>query len=336
MSKRKSFSTPTLICTYVHILGVKSSILLTMRHRRRTVMIDMSHRPLASGHGLDIGKGLPANIGPDILDLGVRDGRHESLGLPRLGDLGVELIDLLEREAFGLVDEEVDEGAADEAEAAPDEEDLGLQVGVAWAGVDHVRGGVGDGPVEQPVGRGRHGQGLGARLEREELACHDPRDGTPGAGEEEDVYTYEGDQDLVRDERAGRGADDGDDELTDAHADGAEEEQRSTTPFLDHVETGKSRADVDDVGDQTDDEGVGNAGVLEEGGTVVEDEVDTSKLLQGLKTASGGKTLAHGALEAIDVRRFAQAQLVFVVGFDLGKFLDQRGVGDIKTSESGQ
>lgn len=117
----------------------------------------------------------------DVLNVLEADGRHEALALPRLADLEVKLVDLLEGQTLGLVDHEVDEGDADEAEAAPDEEDLGLQVGVAGALVDHVRGGVGDGPVEEPVGGGGHGEGLGADLEGEDLAGNDPGDRTPGA-----------------------------------------------------------------------------------------------------------------------------------------------------------
>ena len=117
----------------------------------------------------------------DVLNVLEADGRHEALALPRLADLEVKLVDLLEGQTLGLVDHEVDEGDADEAEAAPDEEDLGLQVGVARALVDHVGGGVGDGPVEEPVGGGGHGEGLGADLEGEDLAGNDPGDRTPGA-----------------------------------------------------------------------------------------------------------------------------------------------------------
>lgn len=58
----------------------------------------------------------------------------------RLLDFGVQLVDLFECEAFGLVDEEVDEGDAEEAAGEPDEEDFGLQVGVAAAVVDEVGG----------------------------------------------------------------------------------------------------------------------------------------------------------------------------------------------------
>lgn len=66
-------------------------------------------------------------------------------------DLLVHGVDLLERQALGLVDEEVDEGDAPEAAPEPDEEDLGLQVGVALAVVDEVGCAIGDGPVEKPL-----------------------------------------------------------------------------------------------------------------------------------------------------------------------------------------
>lgn len=48
-------------------------------------------------------------------------------------DLVVQLVDLLEGQALRLVDHEVDEGDAEEAACEPDEEDFGLEVGVAGA-----------------------------------------------------------------------------------------------------------------------------------------------------------------------------------------------------------
>ena len=69
-----------------------------------------------------------------------------------------------------------------------------------------------------PVGRGGHGEGLGADLEREDLAGNDPSDWTPRAGEEEDVDAHEGDQRLVCDHRIWQCcADASDDKLTDTH-----------------------------------------------------------------------------------------------------------------------
>lgn len=135
----------------------------------------------------------------DVANIRVVDGGLEANRLPGDGHLGVQLIDLLKGETLRLVDASVDENHTDEAETTPDEEHLGLHVGIAGAAIHHVRGGVGNGPVEQPVGGGRDGETLGAGLEREQFAGHDPGNGAPGAGEEEDVDAHKCDQDFVGD-----------------------------------------------------------------------------------------------------------------------------------------
>ncbi len=91
----------------------------------------------------------------DALALLESHGRREVLGLASRRDSLVQLVDLLERESLGLVDEEVDEGDADEAASEPDEEDLALQVGIAWTVVDEIRGRVRDSPVEEPLWRAK-------------------------------------------------------------------------------------------------------------------------------------------------------------------------------------
>ena len=87
------------------------------------------------------------------------------LAQPSLVDHFVQLVDLLERQAFGLVDHRPHKAEADEAERAPDEEHLGLQVGVFR--VDHVRRRICDREVEDPVGRCCHAECFGAHFERE-------------------------------------------------------------------------------------------------------------------------------------------------------------------------
>jgi len=94
----------------------------------------------------------------DILNILEADSGHKALALPRLVDLAVKLVDLLEGQTLSLVDHAPNECDADEAETAPHEEDLGLQVGVARTVVDHIRGGVSNRPVEKPVGGGGHGE----------------------------------------------------------------------------------------------------------------------------------------------------------------------------------
>jgi hypothetical protein len=65
-------------------------------------------------------------------------GRLPVFGLAGNANLIVELVNLLEGEPLGLVDEEVDEGDAQETAGEPDEEDLGLEVGLSAAVVDEV------------------------------------------------------------------------------------------------------------------------------------------------------------------------------------------------------
>ena len=215
-----------------------------------------------------------------------------SNGLSRLLDLVVELVDLLESKALGLVDEEVNKADTQEAAAEPDEEDFGLQVGVAWSPVDEIWRGVGNGPVEEPwlwliiaikrqvivvltVGRGGHGQALCADFQWEDLAGNDPSDWSPSGGEKEDEDTDEGNGGLLRsnvlDDRdpgisltqCSR-TQNSDKELRDGHADGTPEEKWTSAPLVDGVEPWKRGRDVDGGGDHLNSKGVLDAGVLEE------------------------------------------------------------------------
>ena len=70
----------------------------------------------------------------------------------------------------------------------------------------------------------------------------------------------------------------GNDKLADSHTNGSEEQELSSAPSIDQVQTGESGGNVDARGDQTDGETVTDARLLEEGGSVVEDEVDTCLL----------------------------------------------------------
>ena len=205
----------------------------------------------------------------DVLDLGVKlailhGSRGEGGGrLPASRGTGSgllhHLVDLLEGQTLGLGDEEpgVDEGAR--AQASPDEEHGGLEVALVSA--DHVRGDDGDDGVPEPVGGGGESNTTGADGEREDLADDDPGTGTPGAGEEEDEDGDEGDlsidsRDIVG-ERISVGirmgfvesdgdTDDGNKELADTHTKGTNDEERSSTEFLNCVEGDRSGADVDE------------------------------------------------------------------------------------------
>lgn len=248
-----------------------------------------------------------------------------------MGDDAVQLIYLLKGEALGLIDQGPHETDADQAEGRPNEEDLRLEVGVLR--VDHVRCGVRDGPVEQPIAGGRHGEALGADLEREELACHDPGDRAPRAGEEIDVKADKRDGSTLSGEILGTryGADDGDDVLADTHSNGTQKEQVAAAKLLDEVQAWEGRDDVDSVGDDLDDKRVLEAGALEVLGAIVEDEIDTSELLQPLETTARGKALENSALEAIGVARSADAHLILVISLDLGQLFNNSRMGRLET-----
>ena len=135
---------------------------------------------------------------------------------------------------LSLVDHSPDEEDTDKAETTPDEEHLTLEIRVTWSVIDHVRCGVSNSPVQQPIACSRHRQRLGSDLQWEDLSRHDPSHRSPAGRKEKDVDADEGDQGLlgglVCD--AGSCADTSDDELADGHADGTEEEKAPSPPSL--------------------------------------------------------------------------------------------------------
>lgn len=81
------------------------------------------------------------------------------------------------------------------------------------------------------------------------------------------------------------------------------------------------------------DKRVFEASVGEVIGSVVEDEVDASQLLEGLKEASRHQALADGTLETIDVASFCDAHLVSMVGLNFCQLFDQCWVSGIEATE---
>lgn len=274
-------------------------------------------------------------------------GRNPLGGLASTRYFGIELVDLFQTEIFGFVDEEPDVSDADEAGGEPDKEDLGLEVGEALAVVDQIGGGVGNGPVEEPVGGGGHAERLGASGKGEDFAGDDPCERAPGAGEEEDEDADKGHGGLlpghVLDEdvavftlACGQGAADGDDELRDTHADGAGEEERATAPFVNGQEAGDGGDDVDGGGDHGNGEAAGDARVLEIPRAVVEDEVDARELLECLQSHAGELALQDRGLEAVPVGGLADAALKVQVGLDLAELRDDDRVSLVEASHAGE
>jgi len=234
--------------------------------------------------------------------LGGEGGGGAPLGGGARAGLLHHLVDLLKGETLGFGDEEVgvDEGAG--AETTPDEEDAGFEVSLILG--DHEGSDDTDDGVPQPVGGGRKSDTTGSDGQREDLTDQDPGTRTPGGGEEEDEDGDECDlgvdganvdsaEDLgtssVGTDRVGLvesdgDTDDGDNELTDQHAESSPDQKWATTELLNGVERDGSRAHVDEGEDQGDQEDVvDGTGGLQERSRVVEDEVDTSPLLHHLE-----------------------------------------------------
>lgn len=126
--------------------------------------------------------------------------------------------------------------------------------------------------------------------------------------------------------------DDTDNELADQHAQGAPDQNRTSTEALNDPEGNRSRADIHECSDQRDEERVADcAKLLEEGGTEVEDEVDTSPLLHHLKGCAENGTSQIGRWRSKPASEttvpghevttlWDDRYLVFVVGDDFSQF----------------
>jgi len=242
---------------------------------------------------------LPLNIGNHFgvelaIDATARDICKGAIWLPLRRCTGSRLlhhlVDLLERQTFGLGNQEVGVDESSRAETTPDEEDGRLEVAII--GANHVWSDDGDDCVPEPVGRSGKTDTTGTDWQWEDLADDDPSTRTPSGGEEKDE---DGDEcnlgvngrDVVGNCVAGSvqvgfveadcNTNDGDKELADQHAKGTPDEKRATTELLNGVERDRSRADVDESKDQRNQKGVADsAGGLQEWSRVVKDEVDTS------------------------------------------------------------
>lgn len=253
------------------------------------------------------------------------------------GGVLVEDIDLFEGETLCLWNAEVGEDEATDASGSPNEEHFWSEVSVFW--VDNVRCSVTDTEIPEPVGGGGHGHGLCTNREGEDFGSDDPSDRTPSRSEKGNVNANKGDEDfltgLVCD---GDGdTDDGDQVLAYQHTSGTDEEKTTTSDVVYSPECGDGHDDVDDVGDDGDDEGVGETGIGEEGGTIVEDEVDTGELLPTLEEDTGEGTeedLVGTHLEAIGIGALTYFFLETQVGFNVLEFGLYVGVFDGDAEET--
>jgi hypothetical protein len=106
---------------------------------------------------------------------------------------------------------------------------------------------------------------------REYHVSHDPCNGAPRASKEKNIDADEGDEPVLNGKLVGQsGSDTSNYELTDCHADSAEHEERAAASYFDEVETRECGGYIDGGSNHQDDEGAINAGVLEEGSSVID------------------------------------------------------------------
>lgn len=133
-----------------------------------------------------------------------------------------------------------------------------------------------DQEVPEPVASGGQSHTLRTVLGGEELSTDSPDHGTPGhgvggneeAGNDDHTLTRAGGVLRVLDiehEVANRG----EDHEADEHEPSTEDKRLATTEVLDDVQTAEGGTEVDGAEDDLGDEGVGDTGSLEDGGTLL-------------------------------------------------------------------
>lgn len=187
--------------------------------------------------------GLPPNPG-DLL----RRRRNPLGGFPRRNLLNVHGIQLLERAALALENEEVHQQAANDV--APREHISVSEVNRAG----NEGGEEGQQEVPQPVARGAEGHALCAVAAREQFADDGPDHRPPSGGEAEDEEAGEADHGDAGFRRVLRSlpvqaevSDGREDQEADEHPGGAGHQRFAPAVVLDYVEPVERRSEVDSV-----------------------------------------------------------------------------------------
>lgn len=237
-------------------------------------------------------------------------------------------IQLLERLVLRLGHQRPHEDGPPAAEGG--EEDVRAVLHV----VDHVARAQADDEVEHPVRGGHDGDAARAHAVGEDLLREHPRDGAPGVGEVDGEQPDEGDgrppRGAVRGPRVLEGAvDGGDDDVADAHADGADDEEGLASEVVEEEDGGEREDDLEDAGHARREQlggHVGEAEGAEDLGRVVEDGVDAGELLEDHDPAADIETLEHVWRE----EGFPGPEFGFAVQFEVGLLVEHDGGLDLE------
>jgi hypothetical protein len=262
-------------------------------------------------------------------------------GNPLGGGNGVDLLDvhcvnLLESAVLGLDDEE------------EDNEDEGATT----SGVDktvEVVDGISDEAseetneeVEEPVGGSGDSHAARSVLRRVHLGDDSPDKGTPGGSEGDNGQAREGNENgtgggsvervlTVESEVTNKGVD----QEAHHHPGGTDHERDTATTLLNDIETAEGTESVDGSENELSDVGVLETGGSKDGGTEVEEEVDTSELLTGLENNTEDGTVHHtGTSEDLNKAGLGHGTLLLKLLTDLIDLaVDTGGVG-LETSKA--
>ncbi len=137
-------------------------------------------------------------------------------------------------------------------------------------------------------------------MRREKLADDAPDDGAPCCGVEGDEEASEDDHGRAGGRSGGgsdiverKGADGGEDQEGDCHADTAYDQSLATSEALHDVETEERHAEVNTAEDHGCHEAVLDAGSLEDGSSIIEKKIGPSQLLQCLQHDAESGSICH-------------------------------------------
>lgn len=192
----------------------------------------------------------------------------------------------------------------------------------------------------EPVGGSGEGHARGTVASRVELSNDSPDKGTPGSGEGNDEQAGEDDQDvssgvsrgLVQGERADQRVD----QEADDGPESTDDERHAAAGLLDDVETTESAANVDGAENDLGDVGVLETDTLEDGGSVVKEEVGTGELLAGLENDTDHDAAKHGRRsEHLIPLGVDTSALLVELEADLGNLVIDGLVVDVDTTKAG-
>lgn len=274
-----------------------------------------SHRLLPIGKGLSLGAGsiaavLPAGISTirhlATIPLGTRDGVHSE---------HVHGINFLQRAVLGLDHEEEDNDCQCQAASG---EDQAVKV------VDCIRDEAceeGDEEVPQPVRCRGESHCWSPVFHGVQLTDNSPDEWTPCRCKSSNEQAREDNQDVARSRRLGgislvqgEVAHETVHHEAHKHPQSSDDEGVAATALLDDPETADGARHVDSTQDDLRDVGVTETGGLEDGCSVIEEEIRSGELLAGLQDDSESNTVKHlGSCEELDPFGFAGSSLLFVL-----------------------